>query len=420
LPVSYAQRRGRAKGRPSLPNDDFPSDGFSPTLPFMGEAAAQQVLKIGVAGLGRAFLLTAPALVGDPRVKLIAAADPRPDARARFEAELGGRAYDDIEGLARDPDIELIYVASPHRLHAPHAIAAARAGKHVLVEKPMALSVEDCRVMIAAAKQAGVRLMVGPSHAYDAPIALASRLIASGACGAPRMVAAMNYTDFLYRPRHSEELDTSAGGGVVFNQAPHQVDIVRRLIGSPVSSVRATTGAWDPGRPTEGAYNAFLAFESGASASLTYSGYDRFDSDELMGWVGELGLRKTPDRHGAARRNLSDAARIDRAYGATGLPTEQPGQLHEHCGLAVVSCERADLRTTPEGVMIYGEGGGEFHRAPLRATPRAELIDEIVDVVIGGQAPLFSGEWGLSTLQVCLAMLRSSAEGREVRLESGG
>ncbi|HZZ34893.1 MAG TPA: Gfo/Idh/MocA family oxidoreductase [Caulobacteraceae bacterium] len=417
--MSYAQRRRRAKGRPSLPNDGFPSDGFSPRLPFMGDAAAQRVLKIGVAGLGRAFLLTAPALIGDPRVKLIAAADPRPEARARFEAELG-RAYDDIEGLAHDRDVELIYVASPHRLHAPHAIAAARAGKHVLVEKPMALSLEDCRAMIAAANEAGVRLMVGPSHAYDAPVALASRLIASGDYGAPRMVAALNYTDFLYRPRHAEELDTSAGGGVVFNQAPHQVDIVRRLIGSPVSGVRATTGAWDPGRPTEGAYNAFLAFESGASASLTYSGYDRFDSDELMGWVGELGLRKAPDRHGAARRKLSDAGRLDRAYGASGLTLDQAGRLHEHFGVVIVSCERADLRTTPEGVVVYGDDGAEFHPAQLRATPRAELIDEIVDVVIGGQAPLFSGEWGRSTLQVCLAMLRSSAEGREVRLESGG
>src|SRR5207244_715032 len=90
-------------------------------------------------------------------------------------------------------------------------------------------------------------------------------------------------------------LDTAQGGGAVFNQAAHQADIVRLLGGGLVKSVRAATGAWDPTRPTEGAYAALLAFENGAVASLTYSGYGHFDSDEFSGWIGEMGQAKKSD-----------------------------------------------------------------------------------------------------------------------------
>src|SRR5438045_1377686 len=98
------------------------------------------------------------------------------------------------------------------------------------------------------------------------------------------MIHASYYTDFLYRPRRPEELDTARGGGVVFSQGAHQLDIVRLLGGGRVRSLRARTGAWDPKRATEGAYTAILDFDNGAFASITYSGYAHFDSDELSGW----------------------------------------------------------------------------------------------------------------------------------------
>src|SRR6266851_4891828 len=94
------------------------------------------------------------------------------------------------------------------------------------------------------------------------------------------------------RPRRPEELVTEQGGGVVFSQGAHQVDIVRLLGGGRVHSVRALTGAWDPARPTEGAYAALLTFESGAIASLGYNGYGHFDGDEFCRGIGELGRAK--------------------------------------------------------------------------------------------------------------------------------
>src|SRR4029453_9918866 len=101
-------------------------------------------LALGVAGLGRAFSLMSPTLAADERVKLVAAADPRPEARRRFEADFGARSYASVEELCADAAVQVVYVASPHQHHAAHAIAAAAAGKHVLVEKPMALSLDEC------------------------------------------------------------------------------------------------------------------------------------------------------------------------------------------------------------------------------------------------------------------------------------
>src|SRR5438552_7548359 len=96
-------------------------------------------LRMGVAGLGRAFALMLPTLVADPRVELVAAADPRSEATHRFAADFGASAYVAIEDLCADRAVEVIYIATPHQHHAAHVAIAARHGKHVLVEKPMAL-----------------------------------------------------------------------------------------------------------------------------------------------------------------------------------------------------------------------------------------------------------------------------------------
>jgi phthalate 4,5-cis-dihydrodiol dehydrogenase len=382
---------------------------------------AERILQIGVLGLSRGFVLMRPAFLADPRCRLVAAADPRAEARAAFQAEFDAPAYASAEELCADPAVEIIYVASPHQWHARQAILAARHGKHVLVEKPMALSLADCAAMQAAAEASGVRLIVGPSHSYDAPIAWAADLIASGAHGALRMITALNFTDFLYRPRRPEELDSAQGGGVVFSQAAHQVDVVRRLAGAPIRTVRAQTGAWDPARPTEGAYQAFLTFEGGATATLSYSGYGRYDSDALMDWVGETGARRDPAGYGAARRRLAGAHEEElkrlRAYGGGPQPDPPPTSFHEHFGFVVASCERADLRPTATGVEIYGEDARRTIELPRPAAPRAAVIDELWRAVAEGMPPLHDGVWGAANLAVCLAILKSSAEGREVALD---
>src|ERR1700744_1710449 len=284
-------------------------------------------LKLGVIGLGRAFTLMLPTFANHPLIKMIAASDPRPDARARFAAEFGAKVYEDAETLCADPDVKAVYIASPHQFHLEHVKGAAGNSKHARVEKPMALSISDGREMIAATKAAGTKLLVGHSHSFDLPYLRARAMIPSGTYGRVRMINALNFTDFLYRPRRPEELDTVQGGGVVFSQAAHQVDVVGLLAGAKAAWVRAFTGNWDAARNTEGAYSAQIRFEGGSFASRTYSGYAHFDPDEFMGWWGELGQgRDGGASYGRARQNLQKATSLTeeialknaRAYGPSG------------------------------------------------------------------------------------------------------
>lgn len=395
-------------------------------MPERSRPADDRRLGLGIAGLGRAFMLMLPTLVGHPRLRLAAAADPRPEARARFSAEFSARAYERVEDLCADPAVDAIYVASPHQFHREHVTMAAAAGKHVMVEKPMALTLEECDAMVAATRDAGVALIVGHSHAFDAPYRRARELVAGGAFGPLRMITALNFTDYLYRPRRPEELSTERGGGVVFGQASHQIDVVRLIGGGLLRSVRAGIGTWDPERPAEGAYSAFLTFESGAFGSITYSGYAHFDSDELLGWIGEMGRPRDPAAYGAPRRLLSGARspqeeaalKAARAYGAGASParSSEGPVAHNHFGFVVASCERADLRPGPRGVMIDADEARRFEPIPPPVVPRAEVIDALIDTVFAGRPSLHGGEWGRATVEACLALQRSAREGREIAL----
>ena len=383
--------------------------------------ASERKLRIGVAGLGRAFAVMLPTFKADPRVSLVAAADTRAEARQRFAEEFSANAYTTVEELCADPAVEVIYVATPHQWHARHAALAAQHRKHLLIEKPMALTLQECAAIIDAARGAGVHLVVGHSHSFDAPVRHLRGLIDSGRYGNARMINAINYTDYLYRPRRPEELDTALGGGAIFNQAAHQIDIVRLLGGGRVASVRAATGAWDRTRPTEGAYAALLTFENGAFASLTYSGYGNFDSDEFQGWIGEMGQKKTPyagpPRHRFDNQQDEVAFKNARNYGGPDFrPSAGQDLAHQNFGTLLVSCEHADLRALPNGVMVYQNGSAQLDPLPMPKIPRVEVIDELYDAVVMGQPPLHDGAWAMATLEVLLAILQSSREKSDVRL----
>lgn len=385
--------------------------------------ARNDPIRLGVVGLGRAFVLTLPAFREDARLRLVAACAPRAESRSHFAREFGGRTYVDVSELVEDPEVEAVYVATPHQMHVDHALAAARAGKHILIEKPLAISLEDGRRIVEAAEAAGVQLIVGPSHSFDGPVAQARELIDSGEFGAVRMIQALNYTDFLYRPRRPEELRTGDGGGVIFSQGIHQIDVVRLLAGGCGRDVAAVTGAWDPARPTEGAYSALLTFDGDCTATLTYSGYAHFDSDVWMDSVGELGIRKDMASYGKARRALAAASGAEdeirlktaRTFGAAAEAA--PPETYEHFGPVIVLCDRADLRLTPFGVHVHGETRQEFRPAPPFRHGRAEIVDALAGALRGGRPPTQNGRWGLASLEVCHAILKSAETGRTVRLK---
>jgi phthalate 4,5-cis-dihydrodiol dehydrogenase len=382
-------------------------------------------LRLGVAGLGRAFTLMLPTLANDPRIELVSATDPQALACAQFERDFGVRCVESVQALCAHPEVDAIYIATPHQLHADHVEMAAAHGKHVMVEKPMALRLEDCTRMIEATQRSGTVLLVGHSHSFNAPVMRAHQRIQSGEFGVVRMIQALNYTDFLYRPRRPEELDTAQGGGVIFSQAAHQLDIVRLLGGGLVTSVMAHTGAWDPMRPTEGAYSALLGFAGGAFASVSYSGYGHFDSDQWMNDIGELGQHKDRADYGSARRRLAStgdaqqeaALKAARNYGApqwVGSTAPPAGLHHQHFGPLVVSCDRADLRPMPHGVWVDGDGQSALDPVPLPMIARQEVIDELYQAVIHQEAVLHSGEWARATTAVSLAILKSARSGQPV------
>lgn len=378
---------------------------------------ATPALRLGLAGLGFASTLTLPDITRHPRFEITAAADPRAAARAAFESGFGGRAFADVEALCAFPDVDMVYVSTPSALHPEHAVMAAQAGKHVLVEKPMALTVAGCERMIAAADAAGVCLIYGHAHCYDPPIRAMCAVAGSGDYGKVRMVHNATYSDYLYRARAAWELDTALGGGVAFNQAPHQVDIVRALIGEPLESVNARAFILDPDRPTEGAFTAQLAFRGGAVASLTFNGYGRFDVAALHHWVGEDGFPRDPETHAkthAARLGRDEAAARDaRRFGIAPIAADDPPH-QPFFGLTVATLDRLDIRQSPNGLMLYDSAGMREIDVPLRPSGREIMLDEVYEAVTGGAPARHDGRWGRETAAACLAILESSATGKTV------
>ncbi|MBM2812477.1 MAG: Gfo/Idh/MocA family oxidoreductase [Chloroflexi bacterium] len=381
---------------------------------------------MGVIGMGSAWLTFMPTLAQSPRVQIIAGADPRSAARRKFAADFSAEVFESAEALCASPAVEAVYVATPHRLHAHHVIAAAENGKHAICEKPMALTLDECDAMIAAVERAGTHLVVGPSQGFSPPILKIREMVKSEQFGTLGMVNTWAYKDFVYRARSLEELDPALGGSSVLNQGPHQVDVVRWIGGGLVRSVRAMVGMWDTSRPIDGAHAAFLEFEDGAAATLAFSGYGRFDTDELHDWVGEGGQQRPAGIYGNQRNRLVHmtaaevaAAKASSIYGggrerAVELNGGPP--FHPHFGTTIVSCQHADLRPSPTGVTIYDDGGRREIPIPVGPTAQSGVVDELYQAVREGRPTLHDGRWGKATLEVLLAILQSSRERREVFL----
>ena len=377
-----------------------------------------ETVRLGAIGLGRGFDLTAEAFARHPEIDLTAAVARSPEARQAFENSFSGRAFETLEDMLAGDLVEMVYVATPHELHRPHAIACMQAGKHVVVEKPIALSLKDADDMIAVARQNGVHLIIGPCHSFDAPVLKAAEIIATGRLGNVRMLHALNCTEFLYRPRTPEELDTSQGGGVVFSQAIHQIDVARRLMGRKARSVTAMTGKWDQARPTEGAYSLLIRFEGEAFANLTYSGFAHFDSDIWMNNISELGRKKSASSFGNARRNLKNAANELHAKNSrkfSRLKLDDAPENHEHFGPVIVFCDEGDLQLNADGVTLFGNEAIEKFDCPF-AYSRQSFADAIISTVRHNRPPVQDGSWGKASLEICHAILKSAETASPVDL----
>ena len=389
------------------------------------------MMKLGIAGLGVGANTVIQQAEHAPFVELVAAADVRHQALDAFQRRFGGRTYDTVAGLAEDPSVEVVWVSTPNPLHCEHTVMLLEHGKHVIVEKPMATSLEDAERMVEAAGRYNVKLMCGHTASLLPGFRAMRRVISSGRLGTVQAINCWSYVDWLFRPRMPDEINLSKGGGQPFRQGPHQFDVVRLLGGGMVRSVRGSVREGMPFRPTPSYYTAFLEFEDGTPATVVKDGTGYFFTTELVPWAAPRNRsRRSAELRQALRegRPSEDAEwKEARRFGGEGhddLVTVDGGDgegggrsgFQQDAGLVVVSCERGAVRQSFGGVYVYDDDGVHDEQAEAIHGGRRTELAEMHDALQGNRPVPHDGRWGVATLEVILAMLQSSREGREIRL----
>lgn len=198
-------------------------------------------LGIGVIGAGRAGMIHARSFAAHvDGARLVALSDPSAEGLAAAGREVGVESlYPTHEQLLSDPGVDAVVVVTPTRFHQQIVLDAAAAGKHVLCEKPMAMSVEECTTMVRACDQAGVRLQIGFMRRFDAGFRRAKALIDEGRIG--EVVSVVSRTHGPSVPQ-AWMYDLRASNGPLAEVNSHDIDTVRWLSGAEVDSVHATAG----------------------------------------------------------------------------------------------------------------------------------------------------------------------------------
>jgi predicted dehydrogenase len=256
------------------------------------------VVRWGLVGAGDiAEKRVAPALVTANRSELVAVSRRRPQLAEEFARRFGARRWHaDWRELVRDDEIDAVYVAAPVQLHAPITIAAAEAGKHVLCEKPMALSVDECDRMIRSTDAAGVQLGIAYYRHLYPLVQRVKRLLSDGAIGAPVIAQLDAFERFDPPPGHPRAwlLDPAvSGGGPMFDFGCHRIEVLLSLFGD-VADVRALRANVLFDRRVEDAAIATLRFLPGPLATVTvaHAAAEPRDSLDVFGAEGSIHVAK--------------------------------------------------------------------------------------------------------------------------------
>jgi phthalate 4,5-cis-dihydrodiol dehydrogenase len=389
----------------------------------------QKPMKVGIIGLGFGATEFIPSLEAQPEIEIYAGADLRPQALAEFEKRYGGKTYKTAEELCADPDVEAVWIATPNHLHAQNAIVAANAGKHINLRKPMGVTMAECAAVQEAVDRSGVKLLAGGQTQGSSPLTHEMRrIITSGELGPLRAMNVVAYTGWMLRPRMPQEVSDADGGGVVWRQAPHQLETTRYLGGGMVRSVRASAGSWRPERPNgTGYYSAFLDFEDGTPATLVYNSYGYFDSMDLTNWLtdkghegrakfrAELLAGKVDEEARKETTRFGGSAEGTIVGGSEGRPWT-PGNL----GVLIASCESGDIRMSSAGMYIYDNNGMRdvpVHQPGGQGMTLSSEIMELFNAVRHNAPMLHDGRWGWATAEVQWAILESAKQRKEIMLQ---
>ena len=389
-------------------------------------------------GLGQGAAGTLPAMAAMPEIDLMAGADLNPTMRDGFAKHYpDARVYASVTKLCRDSEIEAVWVATPNRFHADNAIEAMRAGKHVIVEKPMAITMEEADRMVDTSRENGVTLLAGHTRSLSIWNRAMRRIALSGQIGPLRAIHIAAHTDWMIRPRTPDELDPEQGGGIVFRQGPHQIDTLRLLGGGMLRSVRGMTGKWMDARPIPGYFTAYLEFEDGTPATIMHNGYGYYAMASNYPWVKEKREYSYADRS-ALRHELMNGTRDESKekerfrVGGSNDPVSAAAKSTEthypwkpfDLGPVEVACERGMMLPAQWGLTVYGDDGPRD--IDLRYLQRPEpdpsgglsisILEELHGAVLGGKRAYHTAEWGRATLEASLAVMQSARERREIML----
>jgi len=233
-----------------------------------------KVVRWGLIGLGDiSRKRVAPALRDSPLCELVAVSRARAELAESFAREFGARRWcAEWQDLLMDYEIDAIYVATPVHLHAEQTIAAAERGKHVLCEKPMALSVADCDRMIAACRSNNVKLGVAYYRHFYPVVRRVKELVDSGELGVPVVVQINAFEWFdpsASDPRAWLIKKDVSGGGPMFDFGCHRIEVLLDVFGE-VRDVKATlANTFFPSREVEDTATALFQFERGTCGTLT-------------------------------------------------------------------------------------------------------------------------------------------------------
>lgn len=246
----------------------------------------------GLVGLGRhAAEEIVPAMRRSAAAEILACAT-RDGSAARAFAERFAipRAYDSFEELVHDPDVGAVFVATPNALHAAVVLAAARAGKHVFCEKPLALDMEHGRAMVAACRSEGVQLRVGLHLRFERSLQRVAEILQSGAIGTPRALSIERTAPL--RERVPWRVDPAQGGSILFDVGVHLLDLVPRLLATEIAAVSGLALP-DPrsGRAAE-TITALLRMHNGVQATIRISREAPFAGSDLV-VIGTAGMLRT-------------------------------------------------------------------------------------------------------------------------------
>jgi phthalate 4,5-cis-dihydrodiol dehydrogenase len=383
------------------------------------------VIRVGIAGLGIAMRQILPGFDVVEGAQLAAVADVRAGELENFKRQYPQvETFTSVEDMCRHAQIDAVWVATPNHLHAQHTMMAAENGKHVICEKPMAINLEEADRMIEAIERNGVKYVQGHSKIFRHPIRKMGEVLRSGRLGRLIQINTWMYNDWMRRPVTASEVDERHGGGVVYRQGPHQMDIVRFLGGGMVRSVRATTGrCWNPPYDIEGNYSAFLDFENGATALVSFNGYGHLDVAELTWNIGEGGQHRTEEQLWGPRSGPTGVLSPEEKYGLPQYSSEvlaksrfEKRDAQDFFGLTIASCEHGDIRQSPNGLYVYTDKGRE--ELSLSQKVRSGELQELVDSVAQDRPSFPDARWGKASLEAIMAIFQSARERREIQLSA--